>query len=248
MATQTTPQVLTQAMPIYNGIFFASTSQCSMPELRRLIAEGIQLGDQAMRFFGTHKSDIFHAMDYLFVNFFKSEGRITTGMLFDAIEQIAGTYDMFKHLTCLASNYKELSVDCASEESNLIGVGRMVEEYIGCDKDTQMTAGCYNNWIAPMGTLVKYYLNTDLSIQAVFEVSITLEHYNNNFYGVSTGNGDTTYEIGKNVTKRSVKLGREWIDKNWTKNTFPADVRKVDGNKATKLASELVPDFAFLVK
>jgi len=243
---ETTTKVLSQDMEINKtGYLFAPKAK----NLRTIIAEGIQSGDDELRFFGSYEGHIFDAMDYIIQNFHETDsGRITTGMLYKAIEEVAHTYDMARFISHLSpNNFGERAVDAKAEsEENLIAIGVLNADYKDGDADPYETAGGYRSWIATKGTVVKYYLNADLSIRLVFDSNCVVDHYNNNFFGVSTGNGTTKYELGERVEKRSVTLGREAFDKGWKKAKIDATALKIDYAKAKRLSAEFVPEFGFL--
>lgn len=243
METKTT--VLSQDMEINNsGVLFAPKVKALLP----IIAEGIQSGDDQLQFFGAHESEVFSAMDYVIQKFHETDsGRLTTSMLFSALKEVAKTYDMakyFKHN--LANGMRGFTQADADSEENLIAVGVLDADFSDGDNDPYETAGGYRSWIAPAGTVVKYYLNTDLSISLVFDSNCVVDHYNNNFGGVSTGNGTTNYKLGDRVEKRSVTLGREAFYKEWKKAKIDATAVKIDLAKAKRLCAEFVPEFAFL--
>lgn len=243
----TTDRILSQDMEINNsGFLFAP----SVKALLSVIAEGIQAGDDQLRWFGAHSSEIFSAMDYVVQNHHEADsGRLTLGMLYNTLEKVAKTYEMakfFKHN--LANGMKKFIQADASSEENLIGVGVLNADFSDGDSDPYETAGGYRSWVAPAGTVVKYYLNADLSISLVFDSNCVVDHYNNNIGGLSTGGGTTKYKLGDRVEKRSVTLGREAFYKGWKNTEIDATALKVDLVKAKKLVAEFVPEFAFLFK
>jgi hypothetical protein len=240
---ETKTRVLSQDMEINrSGVLFAPKAK----NLRAIIAEGIQSGDDQLRFFDTYKGEVFRAMDYVIQRFHETDsGRITTGMLFDAIEEVALTYEMGRVFVNMKSWSGIVDAEAVSEE-NLIGIGVLDSDFSDGDPDPYMTAGGYRSWIAPAGTVVKYYLNADLSIRLEFDSNCVVDHYNNNIGGLSTGGGTKEYKLGERVEKRSVTLGREAFDKGWKKAKIDARVQKVDIAKLQKLASEFVPEFGFL--
>ncbi len=243
METKTT---LSQDMKINkSGVLFAPKAK----ELRAVVAEGVQSGDKQMRFFGSHESAVFEAMDYIVQRFHKTDsGRITLGMLFEAVQEVAKTYDManfFKHLA--PNNFGEKAVDAKAEsEEHLIGIGVLNADYEDGDPDPYETAGGYRSWIATKGTVVKYYMTPNLNIRLVFDSNCVVDHYNNNIGGLSTGGGTTKYELGERVEKRSVTLGREAFDKGWKTAEIDATAKKIDYAKCKRLAAEIVPEFGFL--
>jgi hypothetical protein len=132
-------------------------------------------------------------------------------------------------------------VNCTSDEATLIAIGKLDEDFCDTDPDCYETAGGYRAWKALAGTSVKYYLNKDLTVTAKFESNCEVDHYNNNFFGVSTGGGTKNYKIGDRVEIRSVNLGREFLDKNWKNTEFKATVKKIDTGKVNGLINEFHP-------
>ena len=243
----TTETKLSQDMDIdKTGLFFVPKTKEILP----LIAEGMQEGDDKLRWFGTHESEIFNAMDYIVMRFHdRINGRINLGYLFKTLKDIAKIFEMAKLFSGMKAGKNSLegvTVADAVSEDDLIGVGVLEADYADGDPDPYATAGGYRSWIAPKGTEVKYYLNADLSIRLVFDSNCVVDHYNNNFFGVSTGGGTTEYKLGERVEKRSVTLRREAFDKGWKKAKIDAKVRKVDLAKLKRLATEFVPEFAFI--
>ena len=225
--------------------FFFPKKQVILP----IIAQGIQEGAEKLRWFGTFESHIFEAMDYIVTRYHEGiDGEINLGYLHSAIKEVAEVYEMVQFIKSLRpDNFGEKAIDAKAEsEENLIGVGVLNADYADADSDCYETAGGYRSWVATKGTIVRYYLNADLTIRLVFDSNCVVDHYNNNFFGVSTGGGTTEYKLGERVEKRSVTLGREAFDKGWKKAKIDAKVRKVDLAKLKRLATEFVPEFAFI--
>lgn len=216
-------------------------------DLLPIIAKGIKNGVEKLRWFGT--SHVWEAMDWLVMERAKQiDGEIHLEYLHNAVKDVARIYEMARFFLHLAPrNFGESAVDARAEsEENLIAVGVLNADYKDADPDPYETAGGYRSWIATKGTEVRYYMNADLSIRLVFDSNCVVDHYNNNFCGVSTGGGTRNYEIGERVEKRSVTLRREAFDKGWKKADIDATPKKIDYAKCRRLASELVPEFAFL--
>ncbi len=216
-------------------------------KLISVIAEGIRENEESLQFFGSYEGHVFEAMDYIIDKYHEiNSGRITTSMMFKAIEKVAKIYEMAKLFERLEvrqdGSFKNIT--CTSEEKTLFAVGVLDEDYKDGDPDPYETAGGYRSWIAKAGTPVFYYMNADLSVRAVFDSNCVIDHYNNNFFGVSTGNGTTNYQIGERIEKRSVRLERVFIDPTWTKTDFKATVKKIDIKKAQNLCAEFVPEFS----
>lgn len=244
---ETQAKVLSQNMNINkSGFLFAP----KVAVLLALIADGIKSGDDELRWFSTAKSAIFNAIDYIVQNFHTTNsGRVTIGMLYDALEKVAKIYEMMQFFSHLRpKNFmKEEQLGSVDSEGTLIAIGVLNEDYKDGDSDPYQTAGGYRAWIAKKGTEVRYYLNNDLSIRLEFDSNCIVDHYNNNFAGVSTGGGTTRYELGERVEKRSVNLGREAFDKTWKKAPIDATANTIDLFRLKELATKLVPEFAFVL-
>jgi len=215
--------------------------------LLSIIAKGIQDGVEKLRWFGSFESHVFEAMDWLVMERAKQiDGEIHLQYLYNAVKEVAKIYEMAEFIFRMKAE-KLIHADATSEE-RLVAVGVLDEDYKDADPDPYETAGGYRSWVATKGTIVRYYLNADLTFTAKFDSNCVVDHYNNNFFGVSTGNGTTKYELGERVETRSVTLGRVAFDKGWSKTEFKATPKKIDLPKLKRLASELVPEFAFLQK
>jgi hypothetical protein len=95
------------------------------------------------------------------------------------------------------------NVKCSSDEANLIAIGRLAKDIEPCDSDCYETAGGYRTHLAKAGTVVKIYLSAQNTIYMTYEASCLIDHYNNNFFGNSTGGGTTKYKYGENVSTRT---------------------------------------------
>jgi hypothetical protein len=227
------------------GFFFFPKFAVILP----IIAEGIRNGAEKLQFFGSYEGHIFDAMDYI-VTRFKSaiEGEINLKYLHTAIKEVASVFDMAKFIASFSesNNWSGAKNGKAESYVSLIGIGVLNADYKDGDSDPYETAGGYRSWIALKGTTVKYYLNRDLTFTLMFDSNCLVDHYNNNFCGVSTGGGTTEYKLGQRVETRSITLGREAFDKGWTKAKIDATATRVDFAKLKKLAAEYVPEFAFV--
>lgn len=76
------------------------------------------------------------------------------------------------------------------------------------DSDPYETAGGYIKGVCEVGTELDIYLEYNYSNGFVFraegEVSILEDHYNNNFFGNSTGNGTKTYDRGERKRRKTI--------------------------------------------
>ncbi len=109
----------------------------------------------------------------------------------------------------LEYNYDERkeNTTCQSDDEYLVAVGHLNEDVEWCNSDAFETAGGYRLGAAKRGAAVKVYVKytyVGFSIRYVSEVNITKSHYNNNFYGSSTGNGTKTYEEGEVVETQEI--------------------------------------------
>jgi len=219
-------------------------------EITAYIADAIKNKDEAFRHFGTFSGKIWSALNHFVqTQFNKCSGQIHLEYLYQAIEKVAKVWDMvefFHHLgTTNKSHYENNGlkfINCTSESQTLIAIGVLNEDYVDGDNDCYQTAGGYRSYKALAGTIVEYHLNKDLSITLKFDSNCVTDHYNNNFCGVSTGNGTKNYKVGERVEKRNVTLGREAIDKSWKKASVNASVKKIDYNKITNLIEQYQPE------
>jgi hypothetical protein len=195
-------------------------------------------------FWNSYGNSIESVASYLIQELHQTGQPIGLSKLLKELTKITETYKMidFFHYFVTWSQFKDKNVICQSEEENLIAVGKLVEDYNDGDPDPYETAGGYRSWKATAGTLVKYYLNKDLTITAKFESNCLVDHYNNNFFGNSTGGGTTKYKIGDRVEIRSFTGRRELFDKEWKKIDFKAEIKKFDHQKIEHLIQNNQPD------
>lgn len=106
-----------------------------------------------------------------------------------------------KHLPMYKHNYK--AVNCSHIDKDIFAVALGTEAIVTSDNDCYETAGGYRGYKSAENPIVylKYAHN---GIYLVFDSSLMVDHYNNNFFGVSTGNGTTKYKEGENVITRSI--------------------------------------------
>ena len=210
------------------------------------------LENEELKFMGDSDHDVHEMMDFILMKHYHNDGksgRIHTQYLFNAVKELAKSYEMMRFFNCLSptnkwGNWSESNIG----ENEVIAIGVLDEDYDDGDPDPYMTAGGYRSWKATKGTVVKYYLNSDLSVTVKFDSNCIVDHYNNNFGGVSTGGGTTNYKIGERVETRSFKMGREFVDKDWTKTNFKATVTYLDILKVKNLIVERIPEFSIFCK
>lgn len=210
------------------------------------IAEAIKSKDCAFEFFGSYDGEVWNAVNHIVqTQYNSSKGQIHIEYLFKAVKEVANIWDMVRYLK---GNFESLEkngaklVNCTSPSETLIAVGVLQEDYNDSDPDPYLTAGGYRVWKALAGTIVEYHLQPDLSIRLQFDSNCEIDHYNNNFHGVSTGGGTTKYAIGERVEKRSVTLGREAFDKTWKNAPIKAFVKKIDPDKIKGLIEKYQPE------
>lgn len=219
-------------------------------EACELIADGIKSKEEKLRFFGDYIGHIMDAVSFIVEKFYQG-GKIEIKYMVDACAKAAKIYDMFSFFEHLIRTNKDhyerggvyfMSAG-DSDSKTLFAIGELLEDYDDSDKDPYETAGGYRGWKALKGTKVEYHLNPDLSVSATFESNCLVDHYNNNFFGNSTGGGTTNYKIGERTGKRTALLGREFLDSGWKKAIIKAKVVAIDADKALKLCGEYHPEF-----
>ena len=235
------------------------------PEASRLIAQGMREKNEKLRFFGSFSSHVFQAVDYIIEKYYQS-GEIAVGYMVSActtVAKVVDAYQFFYHLIRTNQRfYEQRNIIFAPVpdgvypnmkpdfEDDVIALGELTDDYEDSDPDPYQTAGGYRNWKALKGTSVVYKLSKDLSVYAVFLSNCMVDHYNNNFGGLSTGGGTTNYKIGERTELRGIRLGREFLDKGYTKTNanFKADIIIIDAEKAFRLCAKFQPDFADIIR
>jgi len=209
------------------------------------IAQGIINKDAEFKYFGSSSSEAWNILNHIVQTQFNlSQGEINLQYLHNAIMEVGKIWDM---VTFLDSDYKYMEskgvrlVNCTSPSETLVAVGVLDEDYSDDDPDPYLTAGGYRCWKALAGTMVEYHLQSDLSIVLKFDSNCEIDHYNNNFFGKSTGGGTTKYEVGERVEKRCVTLGREAFDKSWKSAPIKATLKKIDPDKIKGLIEKFQP-------
>ena len=225
-----------------------------LKEIISLLAEGRKLKVRGLQFFGCHLSQIYDAASYLIETHYESGTAINMGRLIAVITDVAKRFELhnfFWHTIHTNLNFYGGSVafgKLTDSSERLIAIGNLDEDFDDSDNDPYETPGGYRHWKALTGASVKYFLNDDLTVRAVFPSNCIVDHYNNNVAGLSTGGGTTKYQIGQRIESRSVILGREVLDKDWTKSEFKSTVTAMDGEKALAIANELYPEWAEVLK
>tara|TARA_Y100000593_G_scaffold90569_1_gene177295 strand:+ start:467 stop:1273 length:807 start_codon:yes stop_codon:yes gene_type:complete len=189
------------------------------------ISEAIIRKDHDVRFFGPyHYWDV---VNRIIMSEYTGCGRdINIEYLVDAVKTVAKIWDRIQFLNRVITTHREYyeekyeidSVTCYGKKfgrlqnvgsNKLIGVGKLTADYTDSDPDPYETAGGYRKWRALKGSTVEYYLNSDLTIRLEFKSNCEVDHYNNNFFGNSTGGGTTKYEVGERVAVRSANIDKE---------------------------------------
>jgi len=101
-------------------------------------------------------------------------------------------------------------IDTVLEGETLIACGLTDKDIDYVNSDAYETAGGYISGICPKGTPFKMYIGysyTGFILIVKAEVSILTDHYNNNFYGLSTGNGTKQYKAGERLEMQQIAYG-----------------------------------------
>lgn len=206
------------------------------------IAEAIKNKNDDFRFFGSYDGHVWDAVNNIVRNCYNSsedDGRIHINYLFEAVKKVGEIFDRLKFIKGLTTK------DISFTDADGVGSGVLESDYEDGDSDCYQTAGGYRHFKALEGTDVDITLNHDLTFRCSFDSSCVTDHYNNNLYGVSTGNGTTKYEIGERVEKRGVTMGRELISycKN-TKRKADIKVQEINVRRLIELAHQYQPELA----
>jgi len=105
------------------------------------------------------------------------------------------------------------------DEPSCMMTGTLAKDIDYVNSDPYPTAGGYKKGIARKGTPCKVFLSysyVGFRFEIKCDVSIIVDHYNNNFYGVSTGNGTRKFNEGERMENQTVyahsKLSHGLID------------------------------------
>lgn len=214
------------------------------------IAEAIKNKNDDFRSFGSYDGHVWSAVNNIIRNCYNSsddDGRIHINHLFDAVKVAGEIFDRMKDIKFFATSnrswYEGKGISFTYGDG--VGSGVLQSDYEDGDSDCYMTPGGYREFIATSGTDVTIDLNHDLTFRCSFDSNCTEDHYNNNFYGVSTGNGTTKYELGERVERRGVTMEGELISycKN-TKRGADIKVREINVSRLIELAYEYQPELA----
>ena len=96
----------------------------------------------------------------------------------------------------------------SDEKHNVVIRGILKNDVQYADNDPYETAGGYIGGVATKGTpctVVLGYDYTGFGFVVFADVNILQDNYNNNFFGVSTGGGNKSYEMGKRVENKRLK-------------------------------------------
>lgn len=94
-------------------------------------------------------------------------------------------------------------VTCSHEDKDVFGVAVGSEVIHTSDNDCYETAGGYRTYESDEKPIV-YLAVSHYGIVLKVQSSLMVDHYNNNFFGNSTGNGTSKYEKGKNLCTRTI--------------------------------------------
>jgi len=170
------------------------------------LLEGRRQKHDKLRFFGSYSAHVFSALDYLVEILYVEGKKINTASIYKQLEKLADDLECVRNLWDFKDLSRVKNITCESEDSTLVAVGVLTEDYHSSDDDCYQTAGGYRAYLAKKGTVVYYHLDQYLNVYAKVQSSLMIDHYNNNFFGVSTGNGTTNYEEGQNVVTRTLAL------------------------------------------
>jgi len=114
---------------------------------------------------------------------------------------------------------------CTHENESVFAVATTSEIIHTGDKDCYETAGGYRNYESKENPIVYLSLGHH-GISLIVESWLTVDHYNNNICGVSTGNGTNEYDksgksVNRTISTRCYDLG-EVLEK------YKLDIRKMD--------------------
>ena len=143
------------------------------------------------------------------------------------------TLESDKHLNYM-SQFKE--IECTCEDDYVFAVGRLTEDTNTSDDDPYETAGGYRGYLSKKGTSVYFKMGLN-GVYLSFEGSCTIDHYNNNFYGKSTGGGTTEYKYGERVETRTIHT-KSYKIKDIIKE-FNVTLEKMDSKKGKSIIDKL---------
>ena len=214
------------------------------------IAEAIKNKNYDFKSFRSYDGYVWIAVNNIVRNCYNSsedDGRIHINHLFKAVKEVAEIFDRLKFIKSLTTTdkswYEGKGISFA--DGHGVGSGVLQSDYEDGDSDCYQTAGGYRNFVAKEGTSVDITLNYDLTFRCSFDSNCTEDHYNNNFYGMSTGNGTTKYQLGERVERRVVTMGCDLISycKN-TKRAVDIEVQDINASRLIELAYDYQPELA----
>lgn len=232
---------------LHKSLFFPK-----MENVIDYVAAAMKNGNKDFQFFGKHH--VWPAVNNVIRNCYDKQcdsGKIHVDYLYEALEDVAEIVEKIKFFKGLntynRSWYEDKGIKLGSfihagGSSEIVGNGVLAQTYKDSDNDCYETAGGYRNYVALEGTTFGVYLNRDLSFRCSLEMSCIEDHYNNNFYGVSTGNGTTAYEIGKRVETRSVNMNYELLTKDPNYAVFL--LKRLDTYRALDMIKAWYPQLA----
>ena len=197
-------------------------------------------------------------LDYLIENYynaFKAENldgycdKLHTRRLLETIEKALGLLKMVNFFerpnyygfynqdekgVCGKNPYRK---GTSNNDNTVFAVGRLTENYDTSDADCYQTAGGYRCFTSYKNTPVYFSLESDNSITLSFDGDCTIDHYNNNFFGNSTGGGTTKYKEGERTEVRSIHTNVQDLGK--VLEQYPMfKLHSMDIEKGLRLATE----------
>jgi hypothetical protein len=117
-----------------------------------------------------------------------------------------GIYSDAERLPICTPKHTYKSVTCQHDEPKVFAVCRGVEVFHTRDNDCYQTAGGYRSYQSEENPIV--YLEAHQNgIYLRVDSFLMVDHYNNNFFGNSTGGGTTKYEFGQMPCVRYISTG-----------------------------------------
>jgi hypothetical protein len=224
----------------------------SVDNVKGYIAGAIKNKNEDFQFFSSYDGDVWGAVSNIIRNCYnpnEDDGDINVNFLFNAVKEVAEICERIRFVKHLSTTNKityeqngVMFLNTKHADDQFIGTGKLTADYEDGDADCYETAGGYRHFKALEGTTVTYRMNHDLTFRCSFDSNCVTDHYNNNIGGVSTGNGTTTYEVGKRVEKRGVTMGREAFNKSWKKQLAPITPEMIDDVRMIEICNEFQPE------
>lgn len=123
----------------------------------------------------------------------------------DAACDAASTFSYMNYNFVGSSLNKPVEND---DNRNVVIRGTLKNDVKYSNPDPYETAGGYIGGVATKGTpctVVLAYDYTGFGFAVFADTNILQDNYNNNFFGVSTGGGNKSYEMGKRIEEKRLK-------------------------------------------